>query len=125
MKYSYFLAVILFMAGCQSHPPSLSRGETSFLYDAGYKDAISGKVVKDNNTLQEWFGNPEIDRDAYLRGYNAGQTVFCHPANMTAWGKSGKNFPALRWRHGCRAVTQAMAAKHGVKSPFNIYPLIH
>ncbi|MCV9880491.1 DUF2799 domain-containing protein [Brenneria izbisi] len=102
MKYSYFLAVILFMAGCQSPLPSLSRGEASFWYDVGYKDAISGRVVKDNDTLQEWFGNPEIDRDAYLRGYSAGQTVFCRPANMTAWGKSGKNFPA-----SCDGVTNA------------------
>lgn len=95
MKYSYFLAVILFIAGCQSHlPSSVPGGETDFWYDAGYKDAVSGVVVKDNDTLQEWFGNPEVDRDAYLRGYNAGQTAFCHPANMIEWGESGKNFPA-------------------------------
>ncbi|MFC3394660.1 DUF2799 domain-containing protein [Brenneria rubrifaciens] len=95
MKYSYFLAVILFMVGCQSNRPSLPpREETVFWYHAGYNDAVSGMVVKDNGTLQEWFGNPEVDRDAYLRGYSVGQTALCHTENMIKWGRAGKNFPA-------------------------------
>ncbi|MBJ7224013.1 MULTISPECIES: DUF2799 domain-containing protein [unclassified Brenneria] len=95
MKYSYFLAVILFTAGCQTDvsAPS-SGGEKTFWYDTGYQDAASGMVVKDNSALEEWFGNPQVDRDAYLRGYNAGQADFCHAANMREWGKSGKSFPA-------------------------------
>lgn len=95
MKYSYFLAVIIFITGCQSHlPPQPAKGEISFWYDTGYQDAMSGKVVKDNAPLQEWFGNPEIDRETYLHGYSAGQANLCHSANMKEWGQSGKNFPA-------------------------------
>ncbi|EHD20453.1 MULTISPECIES: DUF2799 domain-containing protein [Brenneria] len=95
MKYSYCLAVILFIAGCQHNASApTADNQNTFWYEAGYQDAISGLVVKDNSVLEEWFGNPQIDREAYLRGYGAGQADFCRIDNMPAWGKSGKNFPA-------------------------------
>ncbi|WP_113628065.1 DUF2799 domain-containing protein [Pectobacterium peruviense] len=95
MKYSYVLAVILSMTACQSNTPSLpAKSESGFWYEAGYQDATSGMVVKDDGTLQEWFGNPQVDRDTYLRGYQAGQLAFCRADNMEEWGKAGKNFPA-------------------------------
>ena len=95
MKYSYVLAVILLMTACQNNIPSLpAKSESGFWYETGYQDAISGMVVKDDSTLQEWFGNPQIDRETYLRGYQAGQSAFCGTDNMEEWGKAGKNFPA-------------------------------
>lgn len=95
MKYSYALAVILFTTGCQHHASApTDNGEKNFWYDAGYQDAISGMVVKDNSSLEEWFGNPQVDRESYLFGYSAGQLAFCQADNILAWGKAGKNFPA-------------------------------
>ncbi|BES85853.1 DUF2799 domain-containing protein [Pectobacterium araliae] len=95
MKYSYVLAVILLMTACQSNIPSLpAKSESGFWYEAGYQDAISGVVVKDDSTLQEWFGDPQIDRETYLHGYQAGQSAFCRADAMEEWGKAGKNFPA-------------------------------
>ncbi|CPR17638.1 DUF2799 domain-containing protein [Brenneria goodwinii] len=95
MKYSYILAVILFITGCQNNASAPTvNAEKNFWYDAGYKDAVSGMVVKDNSTLAEWFGDPQVDRESYLFGYNAGQAAFCQTENMHEWGKAGKNFPA-------------------------------
>ncbi|QTF07401.1 DUF2799 domain-containing protein [Brenneria izadpanahii] len=95
MKYSYFLAVILFLTGCQNNASApTANEEKNFWYDAGYKDAVSGMVVKDDSALAEWFGTPQIDRESYLFGYSAGQSAFCQPGNMLEWGKAGKNFPA-------------------------------
>ncbi|MEC5345054.1 DUF2799 domain-containing protein [Brenneria populi] len=95
MKYSYALAVILLLTGCRHHLSApTDGGEKNVWYHAGYQDAISGMVVKDNSALEEWFGDPQVDRESYLFGYGAGQTALCQPDNILAWSKAGKNFPA-------------------------------
>lgn len=108
MKCSYVLAVILIIAGCQNNVSTpMTSGEKDFWYEAGYQDAVSGMVVKDNSVLEEWFGNPQVDRESYLRGYGAGQANFCRIDNMRAWGKSGKSFPA-----SCDGVAEAESLKN-------------
>ncbi|AIR70997.1 DUF2799 domain-containing protein [Dickeya fangzhongdai] len=107
MRNGIVLIGLLLLAGCQSIPSvSPTKGESDFWYDAGYKDATSGIVVRDNETLSEWFGNPDVDRHAYLNGYRAGQTEWCHPDNVAVWGRAGKPFPA-----GCDGVNDAEKLK--------------
>ncbi|XWR53071.1 DUF2799 domain-containing protein [Dickeya zeae] len=95
MRNGMVLAVLLLLAGCQP-PPSTSptKNGHGFWYEAGYSDASSGLIVKDNETLSEWFGNPDVDRHAYLDGYQAGQNTWCNTSNVEAWGRAGKPFPA-------------------------------
>ncbi|MEH2922822.1 uncharacterized protein DUF2799 [Samsonia erythrinae] len=102
MKYSYILAVILLMSACHNTPSQHTANDPGFWYEAGYQDAISGMVVKDDSTLQEWFGNPQVERDTYLRGYQAGQSTLCREDNIREWGRAGKHFPA-----SCDAVEEA------------------
>nr|UKE84703.1 DUF2799 domain-containing protein [Pectobacterium sp. PL152] len=112
MKYSYVLAVILLMTACQSNVPSLpTKSESGFWYEAGYQDAISGMVVKDNSTLQEWFGNPQIDRETYLRGYQAGQSAFAVQITWKNGAKLEKLSRQLRWRRECGSAANSLAAK--------------
>ncbi|MGM3186395.1 DUF2799 domain-containing protein [Musicola paradisiaca] len=86
---------IVLLTGC--HPnvpvPQTARDEVSVWYEAGYQDAVAGSEVRDNDTLSEWFGDPQVDRESYLQGYTAGQAVLCHPGNIRLWGKDGKPFP--------------------------------
>lgn len=115
MKYSYVLAVILAIAGCQSHVSApITREGKNFWYEAGYQDALSGMVVKDNHVLEEWFGTPQVDRESYLRGYGAGQASFCRTDNVQAWGKAGKNFPA-----SCDGVADADSLKDQWQQSFD------
>ncbi|MCA7013117.1 DUF2799 domain-containing protein [Dickeya dadantii] len=107
MRNGIVLIGLLLLSGCQSIPSvSPTKGESSFWYDAGYKDATNGMVVRDNETLSEWSGNPEVDRHTYLTGYRAGQKEWCHPDNVAAWGRAGKSFPA-----GCDGVNDAEKLK--------------
>ncbi len=94
-KYILICTAGFILAGC-STPPHLSAEAPagSQWFQAGYQDASTGKIVKDNNTLAEWYGNPQINREEYLQGYSAGQKALCQPAALLAWGKQGKNFPA-------------------------------
>ncbi|MCG8710917.1 DUF2799 domain-containing protein [Brenneria sp. 4F2] len=95
MKCSYILAVILLITGCQQDTSApAAHGDNNVWYEVGYQDAISGTVVKDNSSLEEWFGHLPVDREAYLSGYSAGQSAFCRADNILAWGKTDKNFPA-------------------------------
>ncbi|WP_227983225.1 hypothetical protein [Dickeya poaceiphila] len=66
MRNGIVLMGLLLLTGCQ--PVSLTtatKNEQNFWYEAGYKDATSGLIVKDNETLSEWFGNLDVDRHAY------------------------------------------------------------
>lgn len=87
------LAGLLLLAGCQP-PPSTSptKNGHSFWYEAGYSDASSGLIVKDNETLSEWFGNPDVDRHAYLDGYQAGQTSGAIPVTLKPGGVRASPF---------------------------------
>ncbi|WP_226093586.1 DUF2799 domain-containing protein [Dickeya oryzae] len=94
MRNGMVLVGLLLLVGCQP-PPSTSptKNGHSVWYEAGYNDASSGLIVKDDETLSEWFGNPDVDRHAYLDGYQAGQRAWCNSSNIEAWGRAGKPFP--------------------------------
>ncbi len=95
LKIGALCGVLLVLTGCgSSNLPAAAGPTTSPWYQAGQHDALAGKAVRDNDTLAEWFGNPQIDRDAYLKGYTAGQTELCQEATMHGWGEQGRNFPA-------------------------------
>ncbi len=95
MKIRAFCALLLLLGGCSSSmaPPTTGHASSQW-YQVGYHDALAGKIVRDNDTLAEWFGNPQIDRDAYLQGYLAGQEKLCQAATVRALGIKGVNFPA-------------------------------
>ncbi|MEI7347757.1 DUF2799 domain-containing protein [Dickeya chrysanthemi] len=125
MKHGIVLIGLLLLTACQSVPSiSPTSSGQNFWYDAGYKDAANGLIVKDNETLSEWFGSPDVDRHAYLDGYRAGQTAWCHPDNVEAWGRAGKPFPAscdsagdadgLKkvWQHAADSLPLAGGAAH-------------
>ncbi len=122
MKYSYVLAVVLLMTACQSNVPSLTaKSESGFWYETGYQDAISGMVVKDDSTLQEWFGNPQVDRETYLRGYQADSRLFAVQITWKNGEKLGKTFPlaAMAWR------TRKYCELAGNRACLNILPKIN
>ncbi|SLM62016.1 MULTISPECIES: DUF2799 domain-containing protein [Dickeya] len=99
-KVMVLTALILSLTGCQTAPDITCNNDGNrFWYEAGYNDATSGAIVKDNETLSEWSGRPEIDRHAYLAGYRAGQMELCHTDTLANWGSSGKPFPS-----GCDSV---------------------
>ena len=94
-KIGALCGLLLLIAGCSSsNAPPAAGPAMSQWYRVGYRDALGGKVVRDNNTLAEWFGNPQVDRDQYLKGYAAGQAEFCQPATVRSWGEQRRNFPA-------------------------------
>lgn len=87
--------ILLAITGCSSSPPGPAGvGSASLWQQAGERDALEGKVVKDNEMLAEWYGNPQVDRDDYLKGYTRGQIQLCRPATMRAWGVQAKPYPA-------------------------------
>jgi len=98
MKIPAVCALLLILTGCTlaiNKTPAPPTGQApSQWYRVGYHDALAGKIVRDNNTLAEWFGNPQIDRNDYLKGYIAGQADVCQPDTVRAWGAQGRNFPA-------------------------------
>lgn len=73
---------------------------------------VREKIVRDNDALTEWYGNPEVDRAAYLDGYNHGAHRLCQSSVIEQWGAQGKPFPAscdsavniaelrLKWQQG-------------------------
>lgn len=100
MKKPALCTLLFLLTGCgltgcgsTSPPPSTGSGGSQW-YQAGYHDALAGEIVRDNNTLAEWYGNPQIDRDDYLKGYSSGQAEICQPDKMLALGKQGRKFPA-------------------------------
>lgn len=94
MKPGYFLPLLLLLAGCQSGQAPSPERASSLWYDMGFSDAATGAVVKDNDALTEWSGNPDVDRAHYLQGYRAGQAALCHTDTLFAWGTAGKDYPA-------------------------------
>lgn len=94
MKLSYLFAASVLLAGCGTSSPDENGDASASWYTVGYDDASSGKTVRDNNTLMEWFGDPEVDRASYLTGYTTGQKIFCRPATLKNLGLTGQNFPA-------------------------------
>ncbi|OIV47929.1 hypothetical protein BK025_00445 [Sodalis sp. TME1] len=86
---------LLLLVGCSGD--DLAAGAPSRdspWHQAGYRDAVAGKAVRDNDTLTEWYGTPQVDREDYLSGYSAGQAELCRSATLRAWGEKGRNFPA-------------------------------
>lgn len=94
MRYGYVLCVMLLLASCQTSQTPLPQKSQSFWYDMGFSDAMSGLVVKDNETLVEGSGNPDVDRADYLKGYHVGQTTLCHSNRLIILAKAGSDFPA-------------------------------
>ncbi|TKI08902.1 DUF2799 domain-containing protein [Martelella alba] len=95
-KIAVLCGLLFLLGGCGSSDPLPSGGTraASPWYQAGYRDALAGKAVRDNDTLAEWYGNPQVDRDQYLKGYDAGQMDFCRPQTLKRWGEQHRNFPA-------------------------------
>lgn len=91
-----FLLALAWLAlvGCSSSAPPSNAEATSEWRQAGYRDAMAGKAVRDNDTLTEWYGSAQVDREAYLSGYTAGQAVICRPDMVRSLGTQGKDFPA-------------------------------
>lgn len=75
------------LAGCSGNdlPASAASGESAW-HQAGYRDALAGEAVRDNDTLTEWYGTSHVDREDYLSGYTAGQADLCRAATLRAWG---------------------------------------
>lgn len=94
MKYGYVLCVVLLLASCQTSQTPQPQKSQSLWYNMGLSDATAGMVVKDDDALVEWSGNPDVDRSHYLQGYRDGQATLCHADRMREWGKSAKDFPA-------------------------------
>ena len=106
------VAVVMVLAGCSHSPLAPSGAEPlSSWYDAGVLDARHGRVVKDNDTLAEWYGNPQVDREDYLRGYLAGQKKFCQPERVRQAGLAGERFPA-----SCDGVPRAVQLRDSWQS---------
>ena len=94
MRYGYVLCIVLMLASCQSGSPPPLEQSHSIWYSMGLNDALAGSVVKDNETLVEWSGNPDVDRSQYLQGYRDGQIALCRETRLMEWGNAGKDFPA-------------------------------
>ncbi|QBX83026.1 DUF2799 domain-containing protein [Citrobacter tructae] len=94
MKQLVCTVLALLLSGCQidpyTHAPTWTGTDW---YDAGIQDAISGYVVKDNETLADNYNDPEVDRAQYLKGYTEGQRKTCQPDFVYARGLAGKTFP--------------------------------
>ncbi|UUX55701.1 DUF2799 domain-containing protein [Citrobacter youngae] len=95
MKQLICTLFVLFLSGCQIDPYTFSPTWTGTdWFDAGMQDAISGHVVKDNETLADNYNDPEVDRAQYLKGYAEGQRKTCQQDFVYARGLTGKTFPA-------------------------------
>ncbi|MEA9392725.1 DUF2799 domain-containing protein [Acerihabitans sp. TG2] len=106
MKRCVLIGLFLLVA-CSSPPPRVTAVQApSQWYQMGYSDALAGKVVSDNTELAEEYGNPQIDRDNYLKGYVAGQGELCQVETIRAWAARGLAFPA-----SCDGVAQAEQLK--------------
>lgn len=95
MKRLINTVLVLLLSGCQidpyTHAPTWTGTDW---YDAGIQDAISGYVIKDNETLADNYNDPEIDRTEYLKGYAEGQRKTCQQDFVTPGDWPGK--PSLQ-----------------------------
>ena len=110
MIRNHIFILCLALSACTQYPGGVDKG--SMWFNAGFEDASTGKVVRDNDALTEWYGNPDVDRAAYLDGYNHGAHRLCQSFAIDQWGAQGKPFPAscdsavniaelrLRWQQG-------------------------
>lgn len=105
MQRCSLLLAIALLAGCSTTAPDQSIDASGWLR-AGYDDAYSGKLVRDNATLAEWFGEPEVERASYLEGYRAGQKVLCQPSTLNKLGRRGEDYPV-----SCDTVAEADALR--------------
>ncbi|ANI31078.1 hypothetical protein PL78_14760 [Yersinia entomophaga] len=95
MKYKQMMIGALLLSGCShSLDPNDEVKDPTSWYEIGFSDAQGGLIVRDNETLAEWYGNPHINRDYYLSGYHAGQQDLCQPARLKIHFERGDNFPA-------------------------------
>ncbi|WP_159566925.1 DUF2799 domain-containing protein [Budvicia diplopodorum] len=112
MTYTLVLTLTLLLTGCTvQHSGSVENADNaapvSKWFDIGYGEAMGGSGVKENTTLAEWYGEAEINRQAYLQGYAKGQQEFCYPENIVSWANAGKDYPA-----SCDNVANAQELKH-------------
>lgn len=103
MKTGLFVMVSLVLTGCSvepySHAPTWSGTDW---YSAGKEDAMSGAVIKSNETLAIDHNSKEINRSRYLAGYADGLKKICQDDFLYAWGRAGKIYPA-----GCDTLENA------------------
>ncbi|WP_318389631.1 DUF2799 domain-containing protein [Enterobacter sp.] len=95
MRTGYFALLAIFLTGCSvdpyTHAPDWSGTDW---YSAGKEDAMSGAIVKANETLALDFSDTDVDRPLYLEGYNDGLKKICKDDLLYAWGRAGKIYPA-------------------------------
>ncbi|AKJ42959.1 DUF2799 domain-containing protein [Pragia fontium] len=112
MKDIIALILTLTLTGCSSEgtmPGDLeTHAPTSKWFDIGYQEAASGNDIKEDTVLSEWYGEEDINRQAYLQGYAKGQTVLCKSENIIELAKAGKEYPA-----SCNSVSNAEQLKQG------------
>lgn len=103
MKTGIVLLLSLLVTGCAVEPYSHAPTWTDTdWYSAGKEDAMSGAVMKSNETLAIDHNSNEINRPRYLRGYADGLKKICQDDFLYAWGRAGKIYPA-----GCDTLENA------------------
>ncbi len=106
MKFRLIIGLLLLVACGTSPPLHLAVQTPSQSYQMGYLDALTGKIVGDNDALAEEYGSVPFDRDDYLKGYVTGQKELCQDVTVRAWALKGLAFPA-----SCDGVPQAEQLK--------------
>jgi hypothetical protein len=68
----------LMLTACQIDPYTHHPDWTGTdWFTAGKEAAMSGAAVKTNETLADEYNDPDVDRNAWLKGYKEGQQKIC------------------------------------------------
>lgn len=95
MRAGFFALLAFLLTGCSVEPYSHAPTWTGTdWYSAGKEDAMSGAIIKTDETLSAMFSDPKVDRHRYLEGYNDGLIHICKDDFLYAWGRAGKIYPA-------------------------------
>lgn len=103
MKTGMVLLLPILLIGCSVEPYSHAPTWTGTdWYSAGKDDALSGAVIKNNETLAIEHNSKEVNRPRYSEGYADGLKKICQDDFLYAWGRAGKIYPA-----GCDTLENA------------------
>lgn len=107
--------LILVLNGCQLNPYTDSPHWTGTdWYGEGLDDGRSGIVARGDQRLARDLNAPEVDHNAYMKGYRLGLEDICTTHLLFGWGVSGKIYP-----EGCDTRENAVELRQAWQNGMN------
>lgn len=95
IKLLFISWVLLTLAGCSGTDLSASAPpRDSKWHQAGYRDAMAGKAVRDNDTLTEWYAPLRSIEKTIYRATRRDRPTSVARRLCVRGGEKGRNFPA-------------------------------